>query len=100
MGAKKAILDYQVLETVNNRSLIKVQLQTGRSHQIRVQLSNIGCPIVNDVKYGNKKSKGNLALWATVLKFNHPVNKDRLTFKVIPPTDIEPWKSFNVEKFL
>ena len=99
-GAKLAILDYQVLESKNNLSLVKIQLQTGRSHQIRVQLSSIGCPVVNDVKYGNKKSKGNLALWATVLKFNHPVNKSRLTFKVIPPADEKPWNNFNIEKYL
>ena len=51
-------------------------------------------------KYGSSKSKGNLALWATILKFNHPVSKEKLTFKVIPPIDTEPWKSFHVEKFL
>ena len=64
-----------------------------------MQLSSIGCPVVNDVKYGNKKSKGNLALWATVLKFNHPVNKSRLTFKVIPPADEKPWNNSNIEKY-
>lgn len=99
-GAKEAILDYQVLETVNDKSLVKVQLQTGRSHQIRVQMANIGCPVVNDVKYGNSSQRGNLALWATVLKFTHPVTKQRLTYKVIPPADLAPWKDFNVEKYL
>jgi len=99
-GAKEAILTYQVLETVDDKSLVKVSLQTGRSHQIRVQMANIGCPVVNDVKYGAKTQKGNLALWATVLKFNHPVSKDRLTYKVTPPTDIAPWNAFNVDKYL
>lgn len=99
-GAKEAILTYQVLETVGEKSLVKVSLQTGRSHQIRVQMANIGCPVVNDVKYGAKTQKGNLALWATVLKFNHPVSKARLTYKVTPPTDIAPWKDFNVDKYL
>lgn len=99
-GAKEAILDYQVLETVNGKSLVKVQLQTGRSHQIRVQMANIGCPVVNDVKYGDSSQKGNLALWATVLKFTHPVSKQKLTYKVIPPIDIAPWRDFNVEKYL
>ena len=63
-------------------------------------MANIGCPVVNDVKYGDSTQRGNLALWATVLKFTHPVTKQRLTYKVIPPTDIAPWKDFNVEKFL
>ena len=99
-GAKLAVLDYQVLESKNDISLVKVILQTGRSHQIRVQMASIGCPVVNDVKYGDPKAKGNLALWATVLKFNHPVSKNRLTFKVIPPADEAPWNNFNVEKYL
>ena len=99
-GAKEAVLDYQVLETVGDKSLVKINLQTGRSHQIRVQMSSIGCPVVNDVKYGAKNQKGNLALWATVLKFTHPVSKQRLTYKVIPPIDTKPWDSFNVEKYL
>ncbi len=99
-GAKEAVLDYQVLETVNNQSLVKIDLQTGRSHQIRVQMANIGCPVVNDVKYGDKNQKGKLALWATVLKFNHPVTKQRLTYKVSPPSDQAPWKQFNIDKYL
>jgi 23S rRNA pseudouridine1911/1915/1917 synthase len=99
-GAKEAILDYQVLETVNDYSLVKVNLQTGRSHQIRVQMANIGCPVVNDAKYSGKKATGDMALWATVLKFTHPVSKQRLTYKVIPPADKNPWKMFNIEKYL
>ena len=63
-------------------------------------MAGIGCPVVNDVKYGDPKARGNLALWATVLKFNHPVTKQRLTYKVIPPADLSPWKEFNVEKYL
>jgi len=99
-GAKEAILDYQILETVGDKTLVKVDLQTGRSHQIRVQMANIGCPVVNDVKYGSKTQKGDLALWATVLKFNHPVTKQRLTYKVTPPANKKPWSDFNLEKFL
>lgn len=99
-GAKEAILDYQVLETVNDYSLVKVNLQTGRSHQIRVQMANIGCPVVNDAKYSGRKATGEMALWATVLKFTHPVSKQRLTYKVIPPADKNPWKMFNLEKYL
>jgi len=99
-GSKEAILDYQVLESNEKHSLVKINLQTGRSHQIRVQMSAIGCPVVNDVKYGDKGQKGNLALWASILKFNHPVSKQRLSYKVIPPCDENPWKEFNIEKYL
>ena len=99
-GAKEAILDYQVLESTDDMSLVKVTLQTGRSHQIRVQMASIGCPVVGDAKYGDNGSKGNLALWATVLRLTHPVSKARLTYKVCPPVDIYPWNKFNIEKFL
>lgn len=99
-GAKEAVLDYQVLETKNNRSLVKIHLQTGRSHQIRVQFAAIGCPVCFDQKYGKNAQKGNLALWSTILKLDHPVTKSRLTFKVIPPVDQKPWSDFNVERYL
>lgn len=99
-GAKEAVLDYQILQTVGDKTLVKVDLQTGRSHQIRVQMKNINCPVTNDQKYNEKAEKGNLALWATVLKFEHPVSKEKMTFKVIPPADEKPWNAFNVERFL
>ena len=100
-GAKKAELDYQVLASNEKYSLIKVNLITGRSHQIRVQMAGINCPIVGDVKYGKEeKAKTNMALWATSLKLNHPVTKQRLTFKVFPPKDEKPWKDFDIEKYL
>lgn len=100
-GAKKAELDYQVLVSNDKYSLVKVHLITGRSHQIRVQMAGINCPIVGDTKYGKEeKAKTNLALWATTLKFNHPVSKQRLTFKVFPPQEEKPWKDFDIEKFM
>ena len=100
-GAKKAELDYQVLASNEKYSLVKVNLITGRSHQIRVQMAGIGCPIVGDTKYGKvEKAKTNMALWATSLKLNHPVTKQRLTFKVFPPKDENPWKDFDIEKHL
>ena len=99
-GAKEAILDYQVLETKGGRSLVKVSLETGRSHQIRVQMAGIGCPVVGDQKYGKDAKKCNLALWAAILRFTHPVTKKIMTFKVMPPIDNTPWKDFEVEKYL
>lgn len=96
-GAKKAILDYQVLETVNSRTLVKINLITGRSHQIRVQMANIGNPVCFDQKYGKGEEKGNLALWASEIKFIHPVSKKMYTFKVEPPKE-GLWNDFHIDK--
>lgn len=91
-GAKYAELDYTVISEQKNTSLLKINLVTGRSHQIRAQLSNLGNPIVNDVKYGSK-TKGNLMLWAYELKFVHPTTKQKMTFKVLPDC-VGAWKVY------
>ena len=98
-GAKRAELDYVVLDEKEKVSLLEVNLKTGRSHQIRVQMKNIGCPIYGDVKYGGDiLAKGhNLALWAYELKIVHPTTKENMTFKVYPPEDITPWNVFNLD---
>lgn len=98
-NAKRAELDYVVLDDSEKVSLVEVNLATGRSHQIRVQLKHIGCPIYGDVKYGGDKlAKGhNLALWAYELKFVHPTTKENMTFKCYPPEDITPWNVFNLD---
>lgn len=88
---KKAILTYQVLEEKNNQALLEIALETGRHHQIRVQLASRGHPIVGDVLYGSK-IKANLALYAYKLEFFHPVNKNCLSFVVKPQGDL--WKQF------
>ena len=101
-NAKRAELSYEVLENYQDAiSLVKVQLGTGRSHQIRVQFSAIGCPVFGDVRYGGDSiAKGaNLALWAYRLEFNHPVTKERMVFVAYPP-QTEPWKNFNVAKYV
>lgn len=97
-GAKRAELEYEVLESKEKVSLVDVKLYTGRSHQIRVQMKHIGCPVYGDVKYGGDKlAKGhNLALWAYELKFVHPTTKENMTFKVYPPEDIVPWSVFDL----
>lgn len=96
-GAKRAELEYNLLEAKEKVSLVEIDLFTGRSHQIRVQMKNIGCPVYGDVKYGGDKlAKGhNLALWAYELKFQHPTTKENMTFRVYPPEDMVPWKVFN-----
>lgn len=97
VGAKKAVLDYEVLETKDGLSLLKINLETGRSHQIRVQMAGIGCWLYGDAKYGqnvglNKKTT-NLALWAGGLELRHPTEDKVLVFKVNPP-DCAPWNLF------
>lgn len=97
-GAKRAELEYNVLAIKDKVSLLEIDLFTGRSHQIRVQMKHIGCPVYGDVKYGGDKlAKGhNLALWAYELKFVHPTTKENLTFKVYPPEDKTPWNVFDL----
>ena len=94
-GAKEAILDYEVIGTKANASLIKVDLMTGRSHQIRVQMSKQNNTVIyGDFKYGDKAHGGNLALWAYQLTFNHPTTKKQMVFKVLPDIEKAPWAMF------
>ena len=96
-GAKFAELEYKVESVKNGLSLTEIRLHTGRSHQIRVQMNEIGTPVYGDMRYGGKNAqKGNLALWAYYLAFTHPVTKERLVFKVQPPKDIAPWSTFDL----
>ena len=98
-GAKFASLDYTVLEKKDGLSLAEVRLHTGRSHQIRVQMSSIGNPVYGDMRYGGENAmKGKLALWAYYLSFTHPVSKERLVFRVQPPKESSPWNIFNTDK--
>lgn len=100
-GAKRAELEYDVLSSKNGVSLLKLNLLTGRGHQIRVQLAAIGNPILGDVKYGyDGKTQMQLALWATELRFSHPVTAEKMVFRVYPPEDIAPWNMFDLEAFL
>lgn len=94
-GAKEAILKYKVLETRDNLSLVRVELKTGRSHQIRVQLAHIGYPLYGDQKYGAAINRPGqqLALWSVGLTFIHPVQKVEMTFHAQPPS-AEPWNRF------
>lgn len=98
-GAKKAILDYNDLEDdlEEGLHLIDVKLHTGRTHQIRVQLATIGCPIYADAKYGELVPGARLALWAYDLSFTHPTTEKIMSFRVFPPQTY-PWKLFNLER--
>ncbi len=101
VGAKRAELDYKVLDTVEDCSLVNINLLTGRSHQIRVQMAGLGTPVVGDCKYGKPEDNNMpLCLWATELRFEHPVTKEKMLFKVYPPEDLPFWKLFNLDKYL
>lgn len=99
-GAKKAILDYKVVESDPRFSLVDIKLITGRSHQARVQMKSIGNPIFGDARYGGDvQAKGhNLALWAYELRFYHPTTKTPMVFVAYPPVDKTPWKFFAIER--
>lgn len=88
---KKAVLEYEVLGTKEGLSLVAVKLHTGRSHQIRVQLSEIGHPIVGDQKYGKGNKRGQqIALWANSLQFPHPTTKELINTQSPTPNEY-PW---------
>lgn len=82
---KYSKLEYQVLKEKDYLSLVKINLITGRSHQIRVQFSSRKHPLVGDSKYGNNKDNINIALFAESITFNHPTTKEKLTFKLDIP---------------
>ena len=92
---KEAILDYKVIDEKNNLSMLKINLKTGRSHQIRVQTSSRGYPIVGDSKYGKNEGKINIALFAYELSFIHPTKKEQMTFKLNLPNRY-PYNIFNL----
>lgn len=85
-GAKEACLHYKTVETYSDSgtSLVEIKLDTGRHHQIRVQMSHIGCPLAGDYKYGYKSEKNAepLRLCAYKLCFKHPLDKRKLTFEL------------------
>lgn len=84
-NGKEAVLNYKTLyyDKKNNLSLIRINLETGRHHQIRLQMSNINHPLYGDQRY-NKQDKKQIALYAYKLEFIHPVTKENMTFKLLP----------------
>jgi 23S rRNA pseudouridine1911/1915/1917 synthase len=97
--AKRAALKYEVIESDGSRALIKVELETGRHHQIRVQLSHAGWPIVGDLKYNfkeNMKPSGSeLALCSYHLGFRHPAAHKKMEFEIEPPAHIDNRRDFH-----
>lgn len=95
---KKALLDFEVLESRENLSMVKINLHTGRSHQIRVQFSVIGNPLYGDKKYGDPEDKNEqqIALWSCGIVLLHPTLKEELVFRSHPPA-IFPWNLFSTD---
>lgn len=92
---KYAKLEYEALDCKENLTLAKINLVTGRSHQIRVQFASRNLPLWGDQKYNKKAVVGEqIALWAYKIKFEHPVSKEILEFKLNPKGEY-PWNIFN-----
>ena len=92
-GVQEAVLDYEVLGTRAELSLVRIYLQTGRTHQIRCQFSSRGLPLWGDQKYSTLPDDGPIALWSHCLHFAHPETGEVLYFEQQPP-DCYPWDRF------
>src|SRR5690606_33533129 len=100
-GAKESILDYELISQSDKYFLLEVHPKTGRHHQIRTQLSNIGCIIKGDLKYGAKTSNkdGGISLHARNLKFIHPVSQEKLSITApVPKTNLWHFFENNLNK--
>jgi 23S rRNA pseudouridine1911/1915/1917 synthase len=94
-GSKKAGLSYRIISRSDKYYLLEIELHTGRHHQIRAQLSAVGCPIKGDLKYGFSRSNedGSICLHARSLEFVHPVRKEKIKItSPLPEGDV--WKAF------
>jgi len=96
-NGKKAVLKYRMIGRSDNYSLLEVELMTGRHHQIRCQLSKIGCPIKGDLKYGSPRSNpdGSICLHARRISFVHPVSKQLIELEAPLPAD-KLWRCFDM----
>ncbi len=96
-GAKEAALSYRLIGSSDRYHLLEINLETGRKHQIRVQLSYIGCPIRGDLKYGDKRSNpdGSISLQAFRIEFEHPVSHKHIRIEAPLPDD-KLWQAFNI----
>ena len=89
-GVQEAILHYQVLASAEGLSRVRIQLVTGRTHQIRAQFSGRGMPLVGDRKYATLDDPCEIALWSYRLAFTHPVTGEPMEF-IAPPPERYPW---------
>jgi len=95
-GRKEGVLEYELVGFTEGLSFLKINLITGRSHQIRAQFKKMGCPILGDIKYGSdRKLNYGVALHCCEMSFLHPVKKEQLAI-TIQPDDREPWTLFDM----
>lgn len=94
-NTKEAILSYNIIKALDNYLLLEIDLETGRHHQIRAQLSKIGVPIKGDLKYGAPRSNpdGGINLHARKLQFVHPVTKENLEITAPVPQNDAIWRA-------
>ncbi len=100
VGAKEAKLHFQTLRynKTEDVSLLRIELETGRPHQIRIQLSSRGWPILGDMKYGSERGTTDLALLSAKLSFQHPVTKAPMEFST-HPVPFHPWTLFDAKLY-
>ena len=98
-NAKESILNYHLIKTLDNFQLLEVDLETGRHHQIRAQLSKIGVAIKGDLKYGSSRSNpdGGIHLHARRLEFIHPVTKENLVVVAPVPQNDSVWAACEID---
>lgn len=89
-GVQEAILHYQLQNCAGEFSRVRIQLETGRTHQIRVQFSSRGMPLVGERKYSERNDPCEIALWSYRIAFTHPVTGEKMEFVHLPP-EIYPW---------
>lgn len=94
-GVKKAVLDYSVLGSADGKTLVRVLLHTGRTHQIRVQFSSRGMPLVGDGKYGSRDNRCSAALWSESVEFKY--KGQQVKYKSLPDCNNYPWDLFKFD---
>ena len=92
-GVREARLSYREIGRTEDKSLVRIQLHTGRTHQIRVQFSSRGLPLLGDIRYGSKDAQCTAALFSCHLALRHPVTGKMLDVKALPPKEY-PWNLF------
>jgi 23S rRNA pseudouridine1911/1915/1917 synthase len=97
-GVKDASLEYEVMNKTTDKSMVRVLLHTGRTHQIRVQFSSRKTPLTGDIKYGSKdRTNGDIALHSYRISFCHPVTREDMVFSCEPDYSVYPWNLFGGE---
>ena len=92
-GVREARLSYREIARTEALSLVRIQLHTGRTHQIRVQFASRGLPLLGDIRYGSRDERCTAALWSYRLALRHPVTGETVDVSALPPEDY-PWQLF------